>query len=52
MRLIDADALKDAYIKCPSHISFFDFCEMVKLFLQTIDEQPTIVPAEAERSET
>lgn len=51
MRLIDADALKDAHIKCPAHISFFDFGEMVELFLHTIDEQPTIVPAEAERSD-
>lgn len=42
MRLIDADALKDTHIKCPAHISFFDFGEIVELFLQTIDEQPTI----------
>lgn len=42
MRLIDADALKDAYIKCPDHISFFDFGEIVELFLQAIDKQPTI----------
>lgn len=41
-RYIDADALKDAHIECPDHISFFDFGEMVELFLQTIDLQPTV----------
>ena len=42
MRLIDADALKDAYVKCPDHISFFDFGEIVELFLQAIDKLQTI----------
>ena len=42
MRIIDADALMNAHIECPEHISFFDFGEMVELFLQTVDEQPTI----------
>lgn len=42
VRLIDANALKDAHIECPNNISFFDFGEMVERFLQTIDEQPTV----------
>ena len=48
VRLIDANALKDAHIECPNNISFFDFGEIVERFLQTIDEQPTVdaVPRE------
>jgi len=48
VRLIDANALKDAHIECPNNISFFDFGEMVERFLQTVDEQPTVdaVPVE------
>jgi len=48
VRLIDANALKDAHIECPDNISFFDFGEIVERFLQTIDEQPTVdaVPRE------
>ncbi len=48
VRLIDANALKDAHIECPDNISFFDFGEIVERFLQTIDEQPTVdaVPVE------
>ena len=42
MRLIDADALTNAHIECPEHISFFDFGEVLEMFLQTVDEQPTI----------
>ena len=42
VRLIDANALKDAHIECPDNISFFDFGEIVERFLQTIDEQPTV----------
>jgi hypothetical protein len=42
VRLIDANALKDAHIECPNNISFFDFGEMVERFLQTVDEQPTV----------
>ena len=42
MRPIDADALTNAHIECPEHISFFDFGEMVEMFLQTVDEQPTV----------
>ena len=51
MRLIDADALKDAHIGCPANISFFNFGEMVELFLQTIDEQPTITASPWHRVE-
>jgi len=48
VRLIDANALKDAHIECPDNISFFDFGEIVERFLQTVDEQPTVdaVPVE------
>ena len=42
VRLIDANALKDAHIECPNNISFFDFGEIVERFLQTVDEQPTV----------
>ena len=42
MRLIDADALTNAHIDCPEHISFFDFGEIVELFLKTVDKQPTV----------
>lgn len=48
VRLIDANALKDAHIECPENVSFFVFGEIVERFLQTIDEQPTVdaVPVE------
>jgi len=48
VRLIDANALKDAHIECPDNISFFDFGEIAERFLQTVDEQPTVdaVPVE------
>lgn len=42
MRIIDADALLDAHIECPEHISFFDFGEMIELFVRTVDAQPTV----------
>ena len=42
VRLIDANALKNAHIECPDNVSFFDFGEMVERFLQTIDKQPTV----------
>jgi hypothetical protein len=43
MRLIDADALVNAHVDCPEHISFFDFGEIVDLFLKKVDEQPTVL---------
>ena len=42
VRLIDANALKDAHIECPENVSFFGFGEIVERFLQTVDEQPTV----------
>lgn len=51
MRLIDADALKDANIKCPYHIYSWTLVKWWNCFLETIDEQPTVAASPWHRVE-
>ena len=48
-RLVDASVLKNKNMRKPRGVSSYDYGAMATVFMDTINDTPTIVPAEAKR---
>ena len=51
-RLVDVAVLKNKNMRKPRGVSSYDYGAMATVFMDMINDTPTIVPAEEERSET
>jgi hypothetical protein len=51
-RLVDVAVLKNKNMRKPRGVSSYDYGAMATVFMDIINDTPTIVPAETERSET